>query len=88
MDRIRVIERSLACYAYGWLSCIPLVGLALAVRAIKLYRQARAEAGRDWNPAGRYLVCGVLLACLGGLVSAITLGLILVLLVRAMGDLS
>jgi len=86
MDRIRVIERSLACYTAGWLSFIPLLGIPLAARAIRLYRQVRFEAGEGWNPANRYLFCGFLLAWVGSFISLITLGLVFVLVLKVFGD--
>lgn len=86
MDRIQVIERSLACYTCGWLSFIPLVGIPLAARAMTLYHQVRVEAGQSWNPASRYLACGFLLAWVGGFFSVISLGLVFVFVLKVFGD--
>lgn len=79
MDKVRVIERSLRCYFYGWVSLIPLLGLPMLVLAVVLYQQVRIEAGREWNPANRYLHCGLGLACFGGLLS---IGLFCLMLIR------
>jgi hypothetical protein len=82
MDRVRVIERSLRCYTMGWLSLVPLLGIIAAIRGIILYQRVRMEAGREWNPAGRYLMCGFVLAWVGSLLSILTAGLLFVLLIK------
>lgn len=71
MDRVRIIEGSLACFRYGVLSFIPLVGIVPMIRAIRMHRQILAEAGGDWNPADRYLACGYALARAGCLISVV-----------------
>jgi len=81
-DRIRLIERSLRCFVYGLLSLIPLVGLGLAVLAIRLHSLTWAESGGDWNPAKRYLLGGFCLAWLGTLLSLGALALFAVFLSR------
>lgn len=85
MDRIRVIERSLVCFVCGWLSFIPLAGIIPAIRAVRLYRQVRAEVGQNWNPADRYLFFGYVLAWVGSLITVIPLGLALSLLLKQAG---
>jgi hypothetical protein len=41
-----------------------------------LFGQVQVQAGPEWNPAGRYLVCGFVLAWCGCLVSLVcTIGL-------------
>lgn len=82
MDRVRVIERSLACFACGWLSLLPVLGIFAAIRGMILYHRARNEAGREWNPAGCYLACGFALAWLGSLVSVLSAGILFVLLIQ------
>jgi len=70
-DRIRIIERSLRCFFFGLLSLIPLIGLGLAMLAIRLHFKTWAASGGEWNPAGRYLLAGY---CLAWLSILLTLG--------------
>ncbi len=86
MDRVRVIERSLSCYTMGWLSLVPLLGIFAAIRGIILYQRVRMEAGREWNPAGRYLMCGFVLTWLGNLFSIIGAGVVFVLLIKLIAN--
>ena len=74
MNRIRLIERSLRCFVLGWVGLVPLLGLGPAVMAITLFLEIRRENATEWNPAGRYLLAGVVLGSLGILVP--TLGLL------------
>jgi hypothetical protein len=84
-DRIRLIERSLRCFVYGLLSLIPLVGLGLALLAIRLHFRTWAESGGDWNPAKRYLLGGFCLAWLGVLLSLGAMALFAVFLSQHYG---
>lgn len=85
-DRVRVIERSLECFMMGWLSLMPVAGIFAAVRAIIIYQQARIEAGKEWNPARRYLIAGFALSWLGSLISIIIAGVAFVMVIKAMGN--
>ena len=83
MDKIRIIERSLRCYIFGWLSLLPIVGFAFGPLALLAYRSVRIEAGREWNPAGRYLKCGAVLACLGLLLYVLLSGLVFISILKS-----
>ena len=48
---------------------IPLLGLPFAILAVVRHRDAWSQADREWNPAKAYLVWGLGLAWLGGLIS-------------------
>ncbi len=80
--RIDLIQRSLRCYVFGWLSLIPLLGLGLAVHAINLYLRIRAEASQEWNPAQLYLRLGFGLSCLGLAISLAAFGLVIIVVYR------
>ena len=43
MDKIRIIKGSLACFTSGWLALLPIVGIAMALRALVLYRKVQKE---------------------------------------------
>ena len=68
-DKVRVIEQSLRCFAFGLLSLIPLLGLPFAVLAVVRHRNAWSQGDGEWNPTKAYLVWGFGLAWLGGLIS-------------------
>lgn len=70
-ERIAVIEDSLRCFAYGWLSCIPLVGVAYVFPAVRRFLQA-SRRKVEWNPARGYLAAGMLLTCVGWLVGLVS----------------
>jgi hypothetical protein len=76
-ERIRMLEDSLRCYAYGWCSFIPLVGLPLLVLTLIKFQKTRVRAAGEWNAASRYLNWGVILASIGGFLSALWFGLII-----------
>ena len=51
MNQVRVIQRSLRCFAYGLIGVIPFFGFGLGWQAIQLHRQVAAETGERWQPA-------------------------------------
>lgn len=67
-ERIAVIEDSLACFTYGWLTCIPFVGAAYLYPAVRRFVHARRRPV-DWNPARGYLAAGMFLAGIGWLLT-------------------
>ena len=83
MDKVRIIEESLRCYIFGWLSFLPVVGLAFGPLALLSFRSARIESGTQWNPASRYLKCGAVLACFGFLVSVLLSGLVFLIIIKS-----
>jgi hypothetical protein len=82
VERIRIIRRSLRCFVLGWLSLIPIFGLALGVLAISLHFRVWRDEGCGWNPARRYLATGFCLAWLGCLLSLLSLAFLGVMLIR------
>ena len=80
MDKVRVIEGSLRCFVAGCLAMIPLLGIFPAVVAIYSFHSVRRQAGRAWNPARGYLLCGAVLAWCG--ISLTVVGLALRFSVR------
>lgn len=70
-ERIEVIEDSLRCYAYGWLSCLPVIGVAWLYPAVRRFAQARRRQA-EWNPARGYLAAGLALASVGWLVALVS----------------
>ncbi len=70
-ERIAVIEDSLACFTYGWLACIPFVGVGYLYPAVRRFLHARRRKV-EWNPACGYLAAGMLLVSVGWLVGVLS----------------
>ncbi|KAF0175456.1 MAG: hypothetical protein FD161_3351 [Limisphaerales bacterium] len=70
-ERIEVIEDSLRCYAYGWLSCLPVIGVAWLYPAVRRFLQARRRKVQ-WNPARGYLAAGLALGSVGWVVALVS----------------
>ena len=60
--KIRMIQRSLHCFVYGWLGFLPVVGLAFAIAALCNGGGARVYEKRAWNAAKPYRTWGMILA--------------------------
>lgn len=86
MDKIRVIKRSLRCFAFGWLSLFPILGIAPAMLAMILYKQVQDEVGKEWNPARKEVLLGWALAWCGLFLSLLVLGGSGLLLLRALSE--
>lgn len=84
-QRIRMLEGSLACFVYGWLSLLPIVGLAFSLLGIRSYASVRLESAGEWNAAQPYLTAGMILAGIGGLLSALEFGLLMLSLWKSAG---
>lgn len=67
-QRIAAIEDSLACFTYGWLTCIPFVGVGYLYPAVRRFMRARRQTV-DWNPARGYLAAGMFLTGIGWLIT-------------------
>jgi hypothetical protein len=65
MNKIQVIEQSVACQSFGTWSLIPVIGAGFAIAALRRYWRVRAEVGNEWNPARPQLIRGVVLAWTG-----------------------
>jgi hypothetical protein len=78
MDRIAVIQKSLTAFVCGIVGFLPFIGAVPAVYALVCWARIRSTYGREWNPAAAYLDCGVWLALLGLLGSALIIAVALV----------
>lgn len=70
-ERIAVVEESLRCFTYGWLTCVPFVGVAYLLPAVRSFLCARRRKV-EWNPARGYLAAGMLLVSAGWLVGVLS----------------
>lgn len=66
-ERIAVIEDSLRCFTCGWLSCLPVIGVAYLYPALRRFFRVRRSTV-EWNPARGYLAAGLALTSAGWLV--------------------
>ena len=78
MDRITAIRKSLAAFVCGIIGFLPFIGVVPAVYALVCWARIPCQYGK-WNPAAAYLNCGVWLALLGLLGSALIVAVALVM---------
>jgi hypothetical protein len=71
MDRITAIRKSLTGFVCGLFGWIPVLGIVPAVAAFCCWHRVQRDY-HDWNPARKYLLCGVALSVVG-LISAVIL---------------
>jgi len=71
MDRITAIQCSLAAFAWGIASFVPLLGFILAVCALAHWSAVHRKYQEPWNPASRYQAAGLVLAIIGFLESTL-----------------
>lgn len=65
LTKVEMIERSMSCFQMGLLGLLPLIGIPMAVRALRLHHCVRRSQIGEWNPAHRYLFWGGLCARMG-----------------------
>lgn len=65
MDKIELIQRSLRAFFFGVPGIVPFLGIPFALVAILQHSRIRRRRGPLWNPAGRYLLWGVICAHIG-----------------------
>lgn len=83
--RIRMLEGSLGCFVHGWLSLIPIVGMAFALLGIRAYSRVRTVSAGEWNAAQPYLTAGMILSGIGGLLAALEFGALMLSLWNSAG---
>jgi hypothetical protein len=77
MDRIQVIQQSIAVFVCGIIGFLPIVGLPTAIYALVVSIRIHFKFRKQWNPATAYLRAGEILAALGLMSSVLILGVIL-----------
>jgi hypothetical protein len=75
MNKVEVIEQSVACQRFGARSFVPLIGIGAAIEAFRRYRHVRAAVGDEWNPARPQLIRGMILAWMGVLFTLLILAI-------------
>jgi hypothetical protein len=63
--QVQLIERSLACFRWGFVGMLPLVGVPWAVKAIHSFVMVRAAGRGLWNPAESHAWIGLVLGLVG-----------------------
>ncbi len=71
MDRITAIRKSLNAFVCGMFSLLPVLGLIPAVWTFWSWNAVRLGYADEWNPAGRYLHWGIIMALVGLLISVL-----------------
>jgi hypothetical protein len=54
IDRVLMIQRSMRCFYYGLIGLIPVIGLVMAVLAIRLYHRVIWETGEKFARSPRW----------------------------------
>src|SRR5436190_21062131 len=54
VDMVRVIRQSIRCFVFGALGAIPIIGIGLAIQALRLHRKVFAELEQSWKPPPLY----------------------------------
>ena len=65
LTKVEMIERSMRCFQLGLLGLLPVIGIPMAVRALRLHYRVKHSQTGEWNPAQRYLRWGGICARLG-----------------------
>ena len=71
MPKSEMLRRSMRCFALGWWSLVPVIGLLPALLAFVDFRAVVLGMGRRWNAGRTRLLIGGWLAGLGTLISLI-----------------
>lgn len=82
-QKIFVLEGSLGVFTLGLLSLIPPLGLVLSPLALWRFFAIWSVAGKEWNPAHKYLYLGLSNAFLGGFISLVALLAIVAAIINA-----
>ena len=77
-DKVRIIERSLRCFALGLVGILPGIGLPFAVVALGDCLFVLRHKRDEWNPAERYLQIGSLAATLGVMLTVLLAAVIMI----------
>ena len=85
--KVLLIERSLSCFIWGLLGLIPVLGIPMAIYSMQQHWRLKRDRNGMWNPAGRYLLWGIVCARVGGIVSVIIVTtVVIVVSFAAMGN--
>ncbi len=79
MNRVELIEQSVACQRFGVRSFVPLFGIGAIIQAFRSYRRVRAGVGDEWNPARPQLIRGVIFAWMGLLFTLLVLAIVVLI---------
>ena len=80
--RIQFLAGSLRCFACGWLSLLPLLGLPFGIASVVFFCRVQQLTDGERNPAHRYLLCGLVLGVLGVALSCLLALFIMALLIN------
>ncbi len=60
LDMVRIIRQSTRCFAFGVMGALPILGLGLALQALRLRREVVAETNESWElgPVWVYWLAG------------------------------
>lgn len=64
-SKIKMLQASTRCLAYGMLALLPIIGLPFAIAALWLSGRVRQQEKQFWNAAKPYRLIGTACAALG-----------------------
>lgn len=65
--KIKMLQESMQCFAFGLIGLLPIIGLPFALAALWIGGRARVREKRYWNPAKPYRICGIVCAAFGAI---------------------
>jgi hypothetical protein len=63
--KIRMLQSSLRCFAFGLLGLLPVIGIPFAIAALWISGRVRVKEKQLWNAARPYRIWGIVCAAGG-----------------------
>ena len=63
--KIRMLKSSLACFVFGLIGLLPVIGIPPAIAALWISGRVRVQEKQLWNAARPYRIWGVVCAAVG-----------------------
>ena len=63
--KVRMLQSSLRCFAFGLLGLLPVIGIPFAIAALWISGRVRVKEKQLWNAARPYRIWGVACAAAG-----------------------
>lgn len=84
--KIQMLKSSLACFVFGLLGLLPVIGLPFGIAALWISGRIRTKEKHFWNAAQPYRILGVVCAALGAIFWSFILTVIIYQAAYSYGD--